>query len=116
MPKATSGGGPPPPAPPPPPNAPPPPPADGNLKYTKFQPAHVCMYFFTKCMLTSLNITGLVPKQMKIEKLKKAPKRRPDWAGMMKEIERGRNLNHVDCNDRSKPMLTKLKSRGKVNF
>lgn len=47
--------------------------------------------------------------------LRKAPKKRPDWAGMMKEIEKGRVLNKVQCNDRSKPMLTKLKSKGKVS-
>lgn len=59
-------------------------------------------------------VLGVPVKAVKIELLKKAPKKRPDWAGMMKEIEKGRKLNHVECNDRSKPMISKLKSRGRV--
>lgn len=66
---------------------------------------------------------GLPPKApkppqvvQKIEQLKKAPRKRPDWANMMKEIETGRKLKHVQCNDRSKPILPRTKSRGKVKF
>lgn len=40
-----------------------------------------------------------------MEKLKTRPKRRPDWSDMMKEVEGGRKLRHVQCNDRSNPIL-----------
>lgn len=40
-----------------------------------------------------------------IEKLKSRPRRRPDWSDMMKEVEEGRKLRHVTCNDRSNPIL-----------
>lgn len=40
-----------------------------------------------------------------LEKLKTRPRRRPDWSDMMKEVESGRKLRHVECNDRSKPIL-----------
>lgn len=40
-----------------------------------------------------------------IEKLKIRPRRRPDWSDMMKEVESGKKLKHVECNDRSKPIL-----------
>ncbi len=39
-------------------------------------------------------------KKEKIEKLKTRPRRRPDWSEMMKEVESGRKLRHVECNDR----------------
>lgn len=35
-----------------------------------------------------------------VEKLKRTPRRRPDWSEMMKEVESGRKLKHVECNDR----------------
>lgn len=35
-----------------------------------------------------------------LEKLKSRPRRRPDWSEMMKELESGRKLRHVQCNDR----------------
>lgn len=41
-----------------------------------------------------------------LEKLKIRPRRRPDWSDMMKEVESGKKLKHVECNDRSKPILT----------
>lgn len=41
-----------------------------------------------------------------LEKLKNRPRRRPDWSDMMKEVESGRKLKHVTCNDRSNPILT----------
>lgn len=40
-----------------------------------------------------------------MEKLKSRPRRRPDWSDMMKEVESGRKLRHVETNDRSKPIL-----------
>lgn len=40
-----------------------------------------------------------------LEKLKTRPRRRPDWSDMMKEVESGRKLRHVECNDRSQPIL-----------
>ncbi|KAL7730030.1 hypothetical protein ACLKA6_009319 [Drosophila palustris] len=49
-----------------------------------------------------------------LEKLKTRPRRRPDWSEMMKEVESGRKLRHVACNDRSQPILT-CKSMTKVD-
>lgn len=40
-----------------------------------------------------------------LEKLKSRPRKRPDWSDMMKEVEQGRKLRHVQCNDRSNPIL-----------
>lgn len=40
-----------------------------------------------------------------LERLKTRPRRRPDWSDMMKEVEAGRKLRHVECNDRSQPIL-----------
>ncbi|XP_055634638.1 titin isoform X2 [Toxorhynchites rutilus septentrionalis] len=40
-----------------------------------------------------------------VDKLKKRPRKRPDWSDMMKEVEQGRKLRHVECNDRSKPII-----------
>lgn len=40
-----------------------------------------------------------------LEKLKTRPRKRPDWSDMMKEVESGRKLRHVECNDRSQPIL-----------
>lgn len=44
-------------------------------------------------------------KQM-LEKLKTRPRKRPDWSDMMKEVESGRKLKHVQCNDRSSPIIS----------
>ncbi|XP_023178457.1 tropomyosin-1, isoforms 9A/A/B isoform X4 [Drosophila hydei] len=49
-----------------------------------------------------------------LEKLKSRPRRRPDWSEMMKEVESGKKLRHVACNDRSQPVLT-CKSMTKVD-
>ncbi|KAM3963931.1 uncharacterized protein ACR2FA_001965 [Aphomia sociella] len=43
----------------------------------------------------------------KIEQLRSRPRRRPDWSDMMKEVEQGKKLKHVVCNDRSSPIITK---------
>lgn len=51
----------------------------------------------------------------KLEALRSRPKRRPDWNNMMKEIETGRKLNHVKCNDRSAPLLPRVKAKGQVS-
>lgn len=39
-------------------------------------------------------------KLKKLESLRSRPRRRPDWSDMMKEVEQGRKLKHVECNDR----------------
>ena len=51
---------------------------------------------------------------MKLEKIRKTPRKRPDWASMMKEIESGKKLKRVQTNDRSQPILPKSKAKGKV--
>lgn len=49
----------------------------------------------------------ITDKQQKmLEKLKTRPRRRPDWSDMMKEVESGRKLKHVQCNDRSSPIIS----------
>lgn len=87
------------PPPPPPPNgAPPPPPPMAGLKAPQD---------FQKKPLSD--------KQKEVlDKLKQRPRRRPDWSEMMKEVEDGKKLRHVECNDRSKPILT-TKSMTKVS-
>lgn len=84
-----SGGGPPPPPPPPPGPPPPPPPPPGTGPPQEFQ----------RKPMTAKHLDML-------EKLKTRPRRRPDWSDMMKEVESGRKLRHVKCNDRSQPILT----------
>ncbi|XP_029043610.1 trichohyalin-like isoform X3 [Osmia bicornis bicornis] len=73
--------------PPPPPRPPPPPPARTIIK-------------------------DLPPlsqeQQQKIEMLKQRPRKRPDWASMMKEVESGKRLRHVKCNDRSAPLIERV--------
>lgn len=54
-------------------------------------------------------------KVEKIEALRSRPRRRPDWSDMMKEVESGRKLKHVQCNDRSAPVLPQMKAKGQVN-
>ena len=49
-----------------------------------------------------------------LERYKKTPRKRPDWASMMKEIESGKKLKRVETNDRSRPILPKAKAKGKV--
>lgn len=51
---------------------------------------------------------------VKLEQYKKTPRKRPDWASMMKEIEVGKQLRRVQTNDRSKPILPQAKAKGKV--
>ncbi|OXA52740.1 glutamic acid-rich protein isoform X2 [Folsomia candida] len=90
----------PPPTPPPPPlplAGPPPPPPPPGLQVSNKppKPPHV---------------------QAKIEQLRKPCRKRPDLNQLMKEIEQGRKLNHVQCNDRSKPIIPRMKSSGKFVF
>ncbi|XP_058789597.1 trichohyalin-like isoform X2 [Phymastichus coffea] len=74
--------------PPPPPRPPPPPPARTVLK----------------------DLPPLSDKQQKtLEMLKSRPRKRPDWACMMKEVESGKKLRHVTCNDRSAPIIERVK-------
>ncbi|XP_015435061.1 PREDICTED: trichohyalin-like isoform X2 [Dufourea novaeangliae] len=86
--------------PPPPPRPPPPPPARTILKD-----------------LPPLNES----QQEKLEMLKSRPRKRPDWASMMKEVESGRRLKHVKCNDRSAPLIERVNKvtadpAGKAHF
>lgn len=82
-----------PPPPPPPPSGmgppPPPPPPPGLAAPPEFE----------RKPMTEKH------KQM-LEKLKTRPRRRPDWSDMMKEVESGRKLKHVQCNDRSSPIIS----------
>ncbi|XP_045503112.1 titin homolog isoform X2 [Colias croceus] len=58
-------------------------------------------------------------KLKKIEQLRSRPRRRPDWSDMMKEVEQGRKLKHVVCNDRSSPIITTsvvVKNKGQFIF
>ncbi|XP_043483768.1 DNA ligase 1-like isoform X2 [Leptopilina heterotoma] len=86
--------------PPPPPRPPPPPPSRNILK----------------------DLPQLSDRQQKtIEMLKSRPRKRPDWACMMKEVESGRKLRHVQCNDRSAPLIervdkVKTDPKGPVHF
>ena len=73
--------------PPPPPRPPPPPPSRTILK----------------------DLPLLNEDQMqKLEILKSRPRKRPDWASMMKEVESGKTLKHVKCNDRSAPLIERV--------
>ncbi|XP_045453964.1 DNA ligase 1 isoform X2 [Melitaea cinxia] len=58
-------------------------------------------------------------KLKKIEQLKSRPRKRPDWSDMMKEVEQGKKLRHVECNDRSQPIITRsvvVKNKGQFIF
>ncbi|XP_078049504.1 uncharacterized protein LOC144476439 [Augochlora pura] len=86
--------------PPPPPRPPPPPPGRHILKD-----------------LPPLNES----QQEKLEMLKSRPRKRPDWASMMKEVESGKRLRHVKCNDRSAPLIERVNKvtadpAGKAHF
>ncbi|XP_026678319.1 uncharacterized protein LOC113466820 [Diaphorina citri] len=48
-------------------------------------------------------------QKKRIEQLKSRPRRRPDWSDMMKEVEQGKKLRHVQCNDRSAPIISVVK-------
>ncbi|XP_018364334.1 PREDICTED: ABC transporter F family member 4 [Trachymyrmex cornetzi] len=86
--------------PPPPPRPPPPPPSRTILK----------------------DLPPLNEDQMqKLDILKSRPRKRPDWASMMKEVESGKRLKHVKCNDRSAPLIERVNKvtadpAGKAHF
>ncbi|XP_015183992.1 PREDICTED: DNA ligase 1-like [Polistes dominula] len=86
--------------PPPPPRPPPPPPSRVILK----------------------DLPPLTESQeQQLEMLKSRPRKRPDWASMMKEVESGRRLRHVTCNDRSAPLIERVNKvtadpAGKAHF
>ncbi|KRT86024.1 hypothetical protein AMK59_2933 [Oryctes borbonicus] len=52
----------------------------------------------------------------KIAQLRSRPKTRPDWSAMLKEVENQRTLKHVECNDRSKPLLPMVKAKGQFLY
>ncbi|GJQ78230.1 hypothetical protein Trydic_g2559 [Trypoxylus dichotomus] len=52
----------------------------------------------------------------RIAQLRSRPKNRPDWSAMLKEVESQRTLKHVECNDRSKPLLPKVKAKGQFLY
>ncbi|KAJ8712952.1 hypothetical protein PYW08_008256 [Mythimna loreyi] len=60
------------------------------------------------------------PEKLKrLEKLRSRPRKRPDWTDMMKEVEEGKKLKHVVCNDRSSPIITTsavVKNKGQFIF
>ncbi|XP_011257848.1 DNA ligase 1 isoform X2 [Camponotus floridanus] len=87
--------------PPPPPRPPPPPPSRTTILKD----------------LPPLNETQME----KLDALKSRPRKRPDWACMMKEVEHGKKLRHVKCNDRSAPLIERVNkvtadSAGKAHF
>ncbi|XP_066590110.1 calponin homology domain-containing protein DDB_G0272472-like isoform X2 [Prorops nasuta] len=89
--------------PPPPPRPPPPPPSRTVIPALKELPP-----------LTD-------NQHQKLEMLKSRPRKRPDWASMMKEVESGRTLKHVKCNDRSAPLIERVnkvtnESEGNTHF
>ena len=59
--------------------------------------------------------TAKARKLSRIEALKRRPTKRPDWNELMKEIEGVRSghirLKKIISNDRSKPVLSKVKDR-----
>lgn len=55
-------------------------------------------------------------KLEKLEALRSRPRRRPDWSDMMKEVESGKQLKHVQCNDRSAPVIPQTKAKGQVSI
>lgn len=48
-------------------------------------------------------------QRKRIEQLKSRPRRRPDWSDLCKEVEQGKKLRHVQCNDRSAPIVSVVK-------
>ena len=56
-------------------------------------------------------------KAEKLEALKNRPRKRPDWGALMKDVEFGnRKLKHVQCNDRSCPLLPRIKVKDRVSM
>ncbi|GLH03784.1 Uncharacterized protein GBIM_09632, partial [Gryllus bimaculatus] len=56
-------------------------------------------------------------QEQKLEKLRTGrARKRPDWSAMMKEVEQGLRLRHVQCNDRSQPLLPSAKVKGQFMY
>ncbi|XP_019876963.2 glutamic acid-rich protein-like isoform X2 [Aethina tumida] len=55
-------------------------------------------------------------QKKRLEQLRSRPKVRPDWSCMLKEIEGVKKLRHVECNDRSQPLLPDAKDQTKDHF
>jgi len=55
-------------------------------------------------------------KAEKLEALKSRPRKRPDWGALMKDVECSRKLKHVQCNDRSGPLLPRIKVKDRVSM
>jgi hypothetical protein len=56
-------------------------------------------------------------KAEKLEALKSRPRKRPDWGALMKDVEMGsRRLKHVQCNDRSGPLLPRIKVKDRFMY
>lgn len=76
--------------PPPPPRPPPPPPSRDVVPGLK-------------------NLPPISEKaQQTLESLKSRPRKRPDWSCILKEVESGKKLKHVKCNDRSAPIIERV--------
>ncbi|XP_015117864.1 glutamic acid-rich protein isoform X2 [Diachasma alloeum] len=76
--------------PPPPPRPPPPPPSREVVPELK-------------------NLPPISEKAQKtLELLKSRPRKRPDWSCILKEVESGKKLKHVKCNDRSAPIIERV--------
>ncbi|BES90769.1 Hypothetical protein NTJ_03576 [Nesidiocoris tenuis] len=92
-----------PPAPPPAPAMPPPPPPPPQPTSQLPPPG------FVKKPLSA-------EKEQKLDALRSRPRRRPDWTDMMKEVESGIKLKHIQCNDRSAPIIPKTKTKGQFVY
>lgn len=55
-------------------------------------------------------------QSQKLDALRSRPKVRPDWSQLLKGIESGKKLKHVDCNDRSRPVLPAAKAKGQFLY
>lgn len=55
-------------------------------------------------------------QKQKIDQLRNRPRKRPDYSCLMKEIEGGKKLKRVQCNDRSKPLLPESKAKGQFLY
>lgn len=62
--------------------------------------------------MPGMDMKPLTDKQAKkLDLLRARPKVRPDWSQTLKEIEGGKKLRHVECNDRSQPLLPEAKAQ-----
>lgn len=55
-------------------------------------------------------------KQARLSALRARPRKRPDWGVLMKEVEgAAKGLKHVQCNDRSSPILPDTRIKNHVS-